>query len=291
VTLLVTGGAGFIGSNLVRALNAAGERDVIVSDDLFRSEKQANLSDLSIADYFDKSELIAALPKLGPLDAIFHQGACATTTEPDGRYMMANNFTYSKALLHFAIDHAIPFFYASSAAVYGDGDHGFEERPECERPLNVAGLRYFNVYGPRESHKGRMASVAFHLYQQHARGEAMKLFEGSDEIVRDFVFVEDVASVNLFLWQKRVSGVFNCGTANERSFGDVGRIMQRHCPGARLETIPFPADLRGKYQRFTSACLRDLRGIGYTGTFTSLEDGLARYVEFLQPKVPHAPHR
>ncbi|MFI5297003.1 MAG: ADP-glyceromanno-heptose 6-epimerase [Polyangiales bacterium] len=304
MSVLVTGGAGFIGSNLVRGLNEAGVRDVVVSDDLHRSEKLRNLSGLSIADYYDKSELIASLPKLAPLDAIFHQGACATTTEPDGRYLMANNFSYSKALLHFAINHEIPFFYASSAAVYGDGRRGFEEREECEDPLNVyaysklqfdnyvrrlpstvtspvAGLRYFNVYGPREAHKGRMASVAFHLHGQHARGEAMKLFEGSDSLLRDFVFVDDVVRVNLFLWQHRVSGLFNCGTGKARSFGDVGRLMQRHCAGARLESIPFPPDLQGKYQRFTEASLARLRAAGFDGELTSLEDGLRRYAEHL----------
>jgi ADP-L-glycero-D-manno-heptose 6-epimerase len=306
MTILVTGGAGFIGSNLVAGLNRAGEHDVIVVDSLLRAEKHLNLNGLHIADYLEKSALLEALPKLGKLRAIFHQGACTSTTERDGRYMMENNYAYSKRLLHHALDHRVPFIYASSAAVYGTGERGFEETETCEWPLNVyaysklqfdnyvrrlfgttesvvAGIRYFNVYGPREAHKGPMASVAYQLYCQHRRGEPMRIFQGSEQFRRDFVYVEDVVRVNLFLFEGRVSGIFNCGTGRARSFTDVGRRMQELCPGAKLEEVPFPAELAGKYQRFTEAHLGRLRARGYEYGFTSLEEGLGRYMAALGP--------
>jgi ADP-L-glycero-D-manno-heptose 6-epimerase len=304
MTMLVTGGAGFVGSNLIAGLNRAGEDHVIVVDSLLHAEKHLNLNGLRVADYLDKSALFEVLPKLGKLRGIFHQGACTSTTERDGRYMMENNYAYSKRLLHYALDHRVPFVYASSAAVYGNGERGFEETEACEWPLNVyaysklqfdnyvrrlfgaaesavAGIRYFNVYGPREGHKGRMASVAYQLYGQHRRGEPMRIFQGSEQFRRDFVYVEDVVRVNLFLFERRVSGIFNCGTGQARSFADVGQKMLELCPGARLEEMPFPAELAGKYQRFTEARLGRLRGQGYERDFTSLEEGLSRYVAAL----------
>jgi len=306
MTVLVTGGAGFIGSNLIAGLNRAGEHDVIVVDSLLQAEKHLNLNGLRIADYLDKSALVEVLPKLGELGAIFHQGACTSTTERDGRYMMENNYAYSKRLLHYALDRRVPFIYASSAAVYGNGERGFEETEACEWPLNVyaysklqfdnyvrrlggaaesvvAGIRYFNVYGPREGHKGPMASVAYQLHGQYRRGEPMRIFQGSQEFRRDFVYVEDVVRVNLFLFERRVSGIFNCGTGRARSFVDVGRRMQQLCPGARLEEIPFPPELAGKYQKFTEAHLGRLRGQGYVRDFIALEEGLGRYVAALGP--------
>ncbi len=304
MTTVVTGGAGFVGSNLIQALNRAGESDIVVVDDLLCPDQHLNLNGLQVADYFDRSDLLEALPKLGPLRAIFHQGACTSTTERDGRTMMENNYTYSKRLLHHALEHGVPFIYASSAAVYGNGARGFEEIEACEWPLNVyaysklqfdnyvrrllgtasstiAGVRYFNVYGPRETHKGAMASVACQLYGQYRRGEPMRLFEGSEHFLRDFVYVEDVVNVNLFLWQGGVSGIYNCGTGSARSFAEVGQRLQQLCPDARLEVIPFPAELAGKYQKFTQANLARLRAGGYQRDFTSLETGLARYVEAL----------
>jgi ADP-L-glycero-D-manno-heptose 6-epimerase len=304
MTMLVTGGAGFVGSNLVAGLNRAGEHDVVVVDSLLHSEKHLNLNGLRIADYLDKSALFEALPKLGKLRAIFHQGACTSTTERDGRYMMENNYAYSKQLLHYALEHRVPFIYASSAAVYGNGARGFEETEACEWPLNVyaysklqfdnyvrrlfgaarsvvVGVRYFNVYGPHEGHKGPMASVAFQLYGQHLRGEPMRIFQGSEQFRRDFVYVEDVVSVNLFLLERGVSGIFNCGTGHARSFADVGRRMHELCSGSRLEEIPFPPELAGKYQKFTEAHLGRLRAQGYQGEFISLEEGLRRYLAAL----------
>jgi ADP-L-glycero-D-manno-heptose 6-epimerase len=304
MTMLVTGGAGFVGSNLIAGLNRAGESDIVVVDNLLRSAKHLNLGGLRIADYLDKAALFDVLPRLGKLAAIFHQGACTSTTEYDGRYMMENNYAYSKRLLAHALEHRVPFIYASSASVYGDGSRGFEETEACEAPLNVyafsklqfdnyvrrlgstagvlAGIRYFNVYGPREAHKGPMASVAFQLYGQHERGEPMRIFQGSDGFRRDFVYVEDAVRVNLFLYERGISGIFNCGTGKARSFADMGRRMLELCPGARLEEVPFPAELEGKYQRFTEAHLGRLRAQGYQSEFTSLEEGLGRYVAALR---------
>src|SRR5579871_3431980 len=220
--IIVTGGAGFIGSNIVQRLNQLGRTDIVVVDDLTDGRQFKNIADLTIADYLDKEDFLAKVEadmSFGTIDAIFHEGACSSTTEWNGRFMMQNNYAYSKSLLHYALSNAIPFLYASSAAVYG-GSTVFKEDPQYELPLNVygysktlfdhyvrhhcrstetqvVGFRYFNVYGPRESHKGSMASVAFHHYNQISAGNVVKLFEGCDgyghgEQRRDFVFVGDV---------------------------------------------------------------------------------------------------
>jgi len=238
------------------------------------------------------------------VEAIFHQGACSSTTETDGRYMMRNNYEYSKRLLAYSLERSVPFLYASSASVYGNGQDGFAERPECEYPLNVyafskfsfdnyvrrilptaesqvMGLRYFNVYGPQENHKGSMSSVAFHLFHQWRDGQAMRLFEGSEGFVRDFVYVDDAVDVNLHFFGTGGSGIFNCGTGQARSFLDVGNTMRDLVGDAELQFIPFPDHLVGKYQAFTEADLGALRAAGYDKPFTSLEDGLARYHEVL----------
>lgn len=304
--IIVTGGAGFIGSNVIRGLNeSSAERDILVVDNLENGAKHRNLNRLAFADYMDKRDLLDALPKLGSVQAVFHQGACSSTTESDGRYMMENNYAYSKALLHFCLERGIPFIYASSAAVYGDGQAGFTETPECEYPLNVygfsklafdnyvrrnaldakspvVGLRYFNVYGPQEAHKGRMASVAYHLFQQQSRGEAMRLFEGSEGFKRDFVHVSDVVAVNLHFLQRGGSGIYNCGTGEARSFTDIAHALRAHTGKGELKSVPFPADLEGKYQRFTEASLAALRGTGCRVEFRSLEVGVSEYAGMLE---------
>ncbi len=312
--IIVTGGAGFIGSNIVQALNARGRTDILVVDDLTDGTKFVNIADAQLADYMDKGEflrLIEAGDDLGgAVEAVLHQGACSTTTEWNGQYMMENNFRYSKVLLHWCQERRIPFIYASSAATYGGGTV-FNEDPRYEKPLNVygyskalfdqyvrrvqptatsqiAGFRYFNVYGPREQHKGSMASVAFHLNNQLLAEGRVKLFEGCDgygdgEQRRDFVFVGDVVDVNLwFLDHPEVSGIFNVGTGRSQSFNDVANgVLKAHGRG-ELVYVPFPDKLKGRYQSFTEADLTRLRAAGYEGSFLTVEEGVARYVEWLQ---------
>jgi len=305
--ILVTGGAGFIGSNLVRGLNLRGVDDILVVDDLEAGDKHRNLNSLRFRDLVDYRDFAERLDSFrgARIDAIFHQGACSDTTEKDGRYMLRVNYEYSKTLLAFALGRC-PFLYASSASVYGDGKRGFREEEECEEPLNVyafskflfdrhvraalssartqvAGLRYFNVYGPQENHKGRMASVVYHFHQQITAGRPLQLFEGSSGFRRDFVYVEDAVALNLWLWERpRLSGIFNCGTGRAESFLALAQATARHYPGARIEEVPFPAELRGKYQDYTQADLSALRRAGCEHEFTALEDGVREYVALLR---------
>ncbi len=311
--IVVTGGAGFIGSQLVAGLNQAGREDLIVVDNLSNGKKFSNLAANSIADYFDKTEFREMVKNRHPLlehvEMIFHQGACSVTTEWDGRYMMDNNFTYSKELLHFCLEKSKPFIYASSAAVYGVNTT-FAERVENENPVNVygyskllfdnyvrrhgfaadsqvAGLRYFNVYGPGESHKGSMASVMFHFNNQLQQTDSVKLFQGSHgyqdgEQLRDFIFVEDVVKVNLWLKDMpSVSGIYNVGTGSANTFNQAANaVISWHGKG-QIEFIPFPDSLKESYQSFTQADMTGLRRAGYDAEFTSLSDGVNTYMEAL----------
>ena len=302
--IVVTGGAGFIGSNIVKGLNEAGEENIIVVDNLSNAEKHLNLNSLSIADYIDKDEFLQKLNKFQNVSAIFHQGACSSTTEQDGKYMMSNNYEYSKTLLNYCLENSIDFLYASSASVYGNGKAGFVEKREAEYPLNVygfskfafdnyvrrvlpqvksqvLGLRYFNVYGPQENHKGRMASVAFHLFNQLQETGKMKLFEGSRSFRRDFIHVADTVKINLHFYESKTSGIFNAGTGKARSFEDIATTLQNLHGSGEIESIPFPEDLRGKYQEFTEAGLDKLRAAGYSSEFMSLEEGVQQYYEQL----------
>jgi len=327
---VVTGAAGFIGSNIVRELNSRGETDILAIDNLKKGDKFRNLADCEIADYFDKGSFLAELDAGafdGDIAAIIHQGACSDTTERDGRYMMDNNYRYSLALLEFCQDQEVPLLYASSASVYGAGPVFVEDR-EYERPLNVygyskflfdqvvrrrladrtapiAGFRYFNVYGPREAHKERMASVAFHFFNQYLSEGCVRLFEGWDgygdgEQRRDFVSVEDVVKVAMhFLEEGSGSGIFNVGTGASQTFNDVAVAAVNACraaAGERPQTlvqlreqgviryIPFPNDLKGKYQSFTQADIGALRQAGYSEPFLTVEEGVGRYVrQLLEP--------
>ena len=302
---IVTGGAGFVGSNLVKALNRSGHTDILVVDNLTRGEKARNLADLVISDYLDKREFRARLDA-GTLDlrpeAVFHNGACSDTMEADGRYMMENNFGDSKALLHWCLARRTPLVYASSAATYG-ASRDFEPVPRNERPLNVygysklafdqhvrsllpavqspvVGLRYFNVFGPREDHKGRMMSVLHQLLRQLKEQGVCRLFQGTDGYadggqLRDFVFVEDIVAINLhFGGAASARGIFNAGTGRARSFNDIAQTLIRLLGRGRIEYIPFPESLRGKYQSFTQADVRSLREAGFSAPFTELEDGI-----------------
>jgi len=303
--IVVTGGAGFIGSNLVRGLNRRGIEDVLIVDDLSRGEKHLGLNGLAFTDLVDYRAFPEQLDALEGVEAVFHQGACSDTMESDGRYMLEVNYEYSKRLLAWCQGRC-PFLYASSAAVYGNGDAGFREELACEWPLNVygfskylfdqwvrralpaattqvVGLRYFNVYGPHENHKGRMASVIYKFHHQIRAKGALEVFEGSDDFLRDFVWVGDAVDLNLwFLDHPEASGVFNCGTGRAESFQKLAETVAGHYEGARIVNVPFPEDLAGKYQSYTKADLARLREAGYTGEFTSLEDGVAQYVEVLE---------
>ncbi|MGY2575678.1 ADP-glyceromanno-heptose 6-epimerase [Vibrio sp. C8] len=310
--IIVTGGAGMIGSNIIKALNEQGINDILVVDNLKNGKKFQNLVDLDIADYMDRDDFLTQImagDDFGPIEAIFHEGACSATTEWDGKYMMLNNYEYSKELLHYCLDRQIPFLYASSAATYGETDTFIEEK-EYEGALNVygyskqqfdnyvrriwqdaeehgeklsqvTGFRYFNVYGPREQHKGSMASVAFHLNNQMNAGENPKLFAGSEHFKRDFVYVGDVAAVNLWFMQHGKSGIFNLGTGNAESFDEVAKAVIKHHGQGSVETIPFPEHLKGAYQEYTQADLTKLRAAGCDHQFKTVSEGVAEYMSII----------
>lgn len=308
--LIVTGGAGFIGSNLIRGLNARGISDIMVVDNLTRADKHRTLNTCEFSDFLDKRELLARLPALvSQVTAVFHQGACSDTMEGDGRYLMENNYNYSKALLHACQEAGVPFIYASSASVYGNGTDGFVEERRCEYPLNgyayskflfdqyvrrhgpfrapVTGLRYFNVYGPQETHKGRMATVVYQFHRTLAAEGKLELFEGSDGFRRDFIHVDDVVKVNLHVLDRAVSGIMNVGTGRAESFLRIAELMAPLYPSGRITTKPFPEALRGKYQAYTCADLTRLRASGYDHDFISLEQGVRSYVELLKSNDGH----
>ncbi len=308
--IVVTGAAGFIGSNIVKRLNQQGRTDILAVDDLKDGTKFVNLVDLELLDYIDKDNFLVLIKQdqlAQPIDAIFHQGACSTTTEWDGQYMMNNNYEYSKTLLYFCLEQKIPFLYASSAAVYGSGQI-FKEQSEYEAPLNVygyskflfdqlvrrvlpeagsqiVGLRYFNVYGPGEQHKGSMASVAFHLNNQMQENGIIKLFAGCDgyadgEQRRDFIYIDDVANVNAWLFQRQhVSGIFNLGTGRSQTFNDVAHAVLNWYGRGELVYVPFPDHLRGRYQSFTEANMNALRAVGCDHEFYSVEQGVKAYLD------------
>ncbi|PTE00724.1 ADP-glyceromanno-heptose 6-epimerase [Pandoraea apista] len=331
MTIIVTGAAGFIGANLVKALNERGETDIVAVDNLTRADKFRNLVDCEISDYLDKTDFVARFQRreFGRVRAIFHEGACSDTMETDGRYMMENNFRYTRALFEACQTQTVPFLYASSAATYGASET-FVETREHEKPLNVygyskflfdqivrramrdaggklpsqvAGFRYFNVYGPREAHKGRMASVAYHNFNEFRANGRVKLFGEYNGYAagtqsRDFVSVEDVVKVNLhFFDHPERSGIFNLGSGRAQPFNDIAvaviNTLRAEAGEAPLtldelvkqglvEYIPFPEALRGKYQCFTQANIDHLRQAGgYQQPFYTVGEGVSRYVRWL----------
>jgi ADP-L-glycero-D-manno-heptose 6-epimerase len=328
--IVVTGGAGFIGSNIVHALNEQGREEILVVDDLSDVSKVVNLSDLRTIDFSDPKTFHREIIDHGlpaKTTAIFHQGACSDTMATDGREVMQNNFTFSKDLMEVCLEAQIPFIYASSAAVYGrDGPFVVDARNET--PLNiyayskylfdqlvrsrlntfrsqVVGLRYFNVYGPRETHKGRMASIVYQLFQQYQSQGSIRLFEGTGGFLdgeqrRDFVSVKDVALVNLYMLDHpEVSGIMNVGTGCSRSFNDVALAVintcRENCGGGEwslqdaqqsgsIAYFPLPAELSGRYQSFTEADLQELRAQGYKDKMMSMEAGVRHYLHHLQGK-------
>lgn len=325
--IVVTGAAGFIGSQLVKGLNELGFEDILVVDDLKQGDKFVNLRDYQIADYKDKDLFRQELleDKLPPISIVFHQGACSDTTERDGRFMMDNNYQVSLELLDYCQQKTIPFIYASSAATYG-AKQSFTEELSSEGPLNVygyskflfdqvvrrrlinkkaqiVGLRYFNVYGPNEQHKGRMASVAYHHFNQFMAEGVVRLFGDYDgyaagEQVRDFIYVEDVVKVNLhFMKSPHISGIFNCGTGRAQPFNDIAHTVINTVRQSRgesvlslddqieqglLQYIDFPEDLKGRYQSFTQANTDKLRNEGlFAQRFKKVQEGVAEYVTYL----------
>ena len=328
--IVVTGAAGFIGSNLVKGLNARGIDDIIAVDDLTQGDKFRNLADLKIADYVDADDFYGEFADgaYGKVDAVFHEGACSDTMELDGKYMMDNNYTLSCGLFRACRTRNTRLLYASSAATYGGSDT-FSESPEHEKPLNVygyskllfdqrmrrelgarfentqtqvAGFRYFNVYGPREQHKGRMASVAFHQFNQFQSEGKVKLFGdyggyAAGGQMRDFVFIDDVVAVNLWFFDHpEKSGIFNLGTGRAQPFNDVAlavvntlRKAQNSAPltledaarGGMIDYISFPDALVGKYQSYTQADLSALRATGCQHAFADVQTGVAEYMQWL----------
>jgi ADP-L-glycero-D-manno-heptose 6-epimerase len=332
--IVVTGAAGFIGSNIIAGLNARGMTDIIAVDDLKQGDKFRNLVDLKIADYVDMDTFYDefASGHYGQVEAVFHEGACSDTMEQDGKYMMANNYTLSWHLFQACQKRGSRLLYASSAATYGGSDT-FREDPAFEAPLNVygyskllfdqrmrrecganfertkagrthqvVGFRYFNVYGPREQHKGRMASVAFHQFNQFNAEGRVKLFgeyggypQGGQ--MRDFVFVDDVVAVNLWFFDHPAqSGIFNLGSGKAQPFNDVAssvvNAMRRLRGESALELaeiaqqglveyVPFPDALRGKYQCYTQADLGALRATGCDHAFADVQTGVSKYVDWL----------
>jgi ADP-L-glycero-D-manno-heptose 6-epimerase len=332
--VIVTGAAGFIGSNIIQGLNARGLDDIIAVDDLTQGDKFRNLADLKIADYVDASAFYERFTQgaYGPVEAVFHEGACSDTMESNGKYMMDHNYACSVSLFQACQQHGTRLLYASSAATYG-GSEVFKEEPACEQPLNVygyskllvdqrlrrecgikfercivgksgqvVGFRYFNVYGPREQHKGRMASVAFHQFNQFAAEGKVKLFGeyggyASGAQLRDFVFIDDVVAVNLWFFDHpEHSGIFNLGTGHAQPFNDVASSVVNAMRGLRgeaalslaalteaglIEYIAFPDALRGKYQCYTQADLSALRASGCEHRFTDVQSGVSKYVQWL----------
>ena len=325
--IVVTGAAGFIGSNIVKGLNKSGVTNILAVDDLTQADKINNLADCIVADYMDKAEFKEKTGNKmldGQLRAIFHEGACSDTMASDGRYVMENNYRYTRALYEFCRRNRTQYIYASSASVYGGGQV-FTEAAENEQPLNAyayskyafdhhvrqnrpdnfqtIGLRYFNVYGPREQHKGRMASVAYHFFHQYIEHGQLKLFEGSGgydngEQRRDFVSVDDVVKVNLHLLaHPEITGSFlNVGTGKCRSFNDVAMAvintlhalqgkpnlsLRDAISNGNLAYVPMPEALHGKYQSFTEADIGALRDTHYDEDFDDVDEGVGRYVRYL----------
>lgn len=317
--IVVTGGAGFIGSNIIKSLNERGITDIIVVDDLTNGHKIHNIANLKIHSYYDKNDFLEMLYgnfslNIINITAIFHQGACSSTTEWNGKYVMKNNYDYSIKLYNYANMHKIPFIYASSASVYGLGEKGFEVDEKCEKPINVyayskllfdnyirrqlpdkthqmVGLRYFNVYGNREQHKGKMSSVMYHFNQQLLESDKVKLFGSYDgyedgQHTRDFIHVDDVVKINLWFYDNpHISGIYNVGTGTSETFNTVAQNVIDYHGHGKVKYIPFPKSLKNVYQSYTKADISLLRYAGYKEEFKSIKDGIKEYLDELNCKT------
>ena len=312
--IIVTGGAGFIGSNIVKKLNERGIDDILVVDDLTDGRKCRNLQSIQFADYMDYEDFADLMADgsfdCGPVDVIFHEGACSDTMNYDGRYMIKNNYEGSKDILHYCLERRIPLLYASSASTYGSGKNGFREVSDCEEALNpyafsklqfdryvrrvlpyaqsqVAGFRYFNVFGPQENHKYRMAGLFFQKYHELKEKGKITLFEGTAGYenggqIRDFIYVNDVVKVLFYFWEHpELSGIYNCGTGTGHTFNEFVKGIIDYCGTGSIEYVPFPEILKGKYQSFTTADTTKLTDAGYDKGFTPLVDAVKEYCELL----------
>lgn len=304
--IIVTGGSGFIGSNLVNRLNQLGFKDILIVDQLEDSKQFRNLIGLKYIDIIDPQDFMMTNHLYASAQMIFHLGANTDTTEHNSNLMLNQNYTYSKDIMDWAIKTNIRVIYASSAAVYGDGSRGFMEKVECECPLNIygfskyqldqwvrskftettsqiVGLRFFNVFGPQENHKHKMASVIYQFQKQIAETDSFQLFEGSENFYRDFIYVSDVVDIMIYFFERaHFSGIFNAGTGRADSFLELGQLIQKYNDECLMEPVPFPEHLKGYYQRFTQADLTELQNIGYDCQFTPLEDSVAEYVDILK---------
>lgn len=312
MAVIVTGGAGFIGSCIVATLNSCGIDDIYIVDDVNTTEKWKHFVNKKYLAYIHKDEFLDMLPKFrGKISHVIHMGACSSTTEKDFDFLYKNNFEYTKALWNFCVEENISFIYASSAATYGDGEEGFDDTQPIERlrPLNgygyskqlfdlwvekqtttpkqYVGFKFFNVYGPNEDCKGDMASVIFKSFNQINENSVIKLFTSHKEgygdggQLRDFIYVKDICKVIMFMMEhENISGLFNLGTGKARSFTDLAKAtFDAMGKPENIEYIPMPMHLREKYQYFTQATMDKLRSVGYVDEFYSLEDGARDYVQ------------
>lgn len=310
--IIVTGGAGFIGSCVVRSLNEAGRSDIVIVDNISETDKWMNMRNKKYIKYVHKSRFLEELPTYENVEAIVHMGAQSSTTERDFDYLWENNFEYTKALWNYCAEKHISFIYASSAATYGDGSLGFNDRMDIDKllPLNgygyskqlfdmwvkhqaksfpaqYCGLKFFNVYGPNEYFKGSMASMVFHGFNQIKETGKVKLFKSCNPNyadggqLRDFVYVKDICKVIMWLLvNKHVSGLFNVGTGRAQSFAELAEATFHALDlEPNIEYIDMPEKLRGKYQYYTKAEMSKLYDAGYPYHFADVENGVRDYVQ------------
>ncbi len=307
--IVVTGGAGFIGSNIIKYLNSNAISDILIVDNINDNiEKQKLLEKIKFKEIITIENFKKDLNNYKNVSHIFHQGACSDTMNHDINFMMKNNFEYSKNILFHSLNNNINFLFASSGSVYGEGSNGFKEKRECEAPLNiyaksklemdliirdvlcqkissqVVSLRYFNVYGYPEIHKGRMASVPFHFFNQFKQIGRIKIFEGSENFKRDFIYIDDILNIIDYFYKNKISGIYNAGTGKVNSFQKMAMVTRKLYPDVNIEVIPFPENLKKHYQKFTQADTSQLFSTGFSEPFTTLEEGLENYYYLLEEK-------